>query len=226
MNALLNKKILITAGPTREAIDPVRYISNHSTGKMGYAIADCLQQHGAIVHLISGPVNIKSSLPNESITHVVSALQMLEATEKEANDADIIIFTAAVSDYKCETIAEQKIKKQDDAITLKLVLNPDIAFTLAQHKKPHQIYIGFALETENGLENAMAKMKRKKFDCVVLNFQNEEGVGFGCDTNKIQIIGRDGSVNNFEMKPKDDVAQDIASHLIKMLEELNVQQSN
>lgn len=222
MNQLLNKRIVITAGPTREAIDPVRYISNHSTGKMGYAIADYLHQQGAQVKLISGPVTIKSNLPQDCITHVVSAKEMLEAAQKEAYDADVIIFTAAVSDYRSETIAEQKIKKQGDAITLKLIPNPDIAFTLAQHKKPHQIFIGFALETENGLENAMEKMKRKKFDSVVLNIQNEVGVGFGYDTNKVQIIDQDGSIQNFEMKPKSAVALDITEHLEKLLSAVHV----
>jgi phosphopantothenoylcysteine decarboxylase/phosphopantothenate--cysteine ligase len=217
MNQLLNKKVLITAGPTREAIDPVRYISNHSTGKMGYAIADYLHQQGANVHLVSGPVNIKSILPIESITQVISAQQMLEATEKLAHEADIVIFTAAVSDYRSEIIADQKIKKQTDAITIKLVPNPDIAYTLAQNKKPHQIYIGFALETENGIENAISKMKRKKFDSVVLNIQSEPGVGFGYDTNKIQIINIEGNISNFDMKAKTEVAKDIVTHLTELI---------
>jgi phosphopantothenoylcysteine decarboxylase/phosphopantothenate--cysteine ligase len=217
MNQLLNKKVIITAGPTREAIDPVRYISNHSTGKMGYAIADYLHQQGANVHLVSGPVNIKSILPIESITQVISAQQMLEATEKLAHEADIVIFTAAVSDYRSEIIADQKIKKQTDAITIKLVPNPDIAYTLAQNKKPHQIYIGFALETENGIENAISKMKRKKFDSVVLNIQSEPGVGFGYDTNKIQIINIEGNISNFDMKAKTEVAKDIVTHLTELI---------
>jgi phosphopantothenoylcysteine decarboxylase/phosphopantothenate--cysteine ligase len=217
MNHLSNKKVLITAGPTRESIDPVRYISNHSTGKMGYAIADYLHQQGATVHLVSGPVNIKSSLSSESITQVISAQQMLEATQKLTNEADIVIFTAAVSDYRSETIADQKMKKQSDAITIKLVPNPDIAYTLAQNKKPHQIYIGFALETENGIENAISKMKRKKFDIVVLNIQSESGVGFGYDTNKIQIIDIDGNISNFVMKAKTEVAKDIVAHLTKLI---------
>jgi len=217
--ALASKKIVITAGPTREAIDPVRFISNQSTGKMGYAIAETLYQLGADVTVISGPVSIKTTLPSTSIIHVVSADEMLEATQKLAKNADVIVFTAAVADYKCEHIATQKIKKKENKLQLNLVPNVDIAFTISQNKTENQVFIGFALETENGVENAILKLKRKKFDSVVLNLQTEAGSGFGYDTNRIQIIKSDESILQFEQKLKTEVAVDIAQHIVQLLEE-------
>jgi phosphopantothenoylcysteine decarboxylase / phosphopantothenate---cysteine ligase len=208
-----SKRVIITAGPTREAIDPVRYISNHSTGKMGYAIADYLLSLGADVHIISGPVSLNHNFPNKKITHVISADEMLEATKQLASDADVIIFTAAVADYKCAIIAEQKIKKKDNELSIHLVPNPDIAFELSKTKTENQLFIGFALETENGIENAFSKMKRKGFDSVILNIHNANGSGFGHDTNKIQIINNDFSVTDYGLKQKSDVAIDIVNHI-------------
>jgi phosphopantothenoylcysteine decarboxylase/phosphopantothenate--cysteine ligase len=216
---IFSKKIVITAGPTREAIDPVRFISNHSTGKMGYAIAEYLHSKGAQVTVVSGPVNLKTSLPSSAIVNVVSADEMLEATQKLALDADVIIFSAAVADYKCEHIATQKIKKKENSLQLNLVPNVDIAFTVSQNKREEQIFIGFALETENGIENAISKLRRKKFDSVVLNLQTEAGSGFGHDTNRIQIVNSDETIIPFEQKLKTEVAVDIANHIVHLLEE-------
>ncbi len=217
-NSLLqSKRIIITAGPTREAIDPVRFISNHSTGKMGYAIAEYLYSVGANVHVVSGPVNIKTALPENLITHVVTADEMLALTQELGTDADVIIFSAAVADYKCAAIAIQKIKKQQGALHISLVPNPDIALELSKTKKPGQIFVGFALETENGLPNAIGKMQRKKFDFVVLNIQDNNGSGFGFDTNKVKLIDSDLSITDCDLKLKKDVAVDIVNHLAGMI---------
>ena len=210
---LQSKRIIITAGPTREAIDPVRFISNYSTGKMGYAIAEYLYALGADIHVVSGPVNIKTTLPENLITHVVTADEMLVVTQELGTDADVIIFSAAVADYKCATIATQKIKKQEAALQINLVPNPDIAFELSKTKKPGQIFVGFALETENGLPNAICKMQRKKFDFVVLNIQDNKGSGFGFDTNRVKLIDFNLSIIDFDLKLKKDVAVDIVNNL-------------
>lgn len=215
---LYSKHILITVGPTQEAIDPVRFISNHSTGKMGYAIAEYLHSLGANVRVVSGPTNVKTSLPKELITNIVSADDMLLNMQMLAEEADIIIFSAAVSDYKCVNIASQKIKKSENSLLIELVPNPDIAFELSKNKKQDQTFIGFALETENGEENAISKMKRKKFDSVVLNIQKEDGVGFGYDTNRIQIIDSDATATNYTLKLKSEVAVDIVNHIERKLE--------
>jgi len=221
-NTLLSsKRIVITAGPTREAIDPVRFISNHSSGKMGYALAELLHDLGADVHVVSGPVQINSLLPAALITHVTTADEMLIAAKQLAEGADIIIFAAAVGDYKCAHVALQKIKKSGGTLQLDLVPNPDIAFEISKIKKPHQLFVGFALETEHGMENAIAKMQRKKFDSIVLNMQNEYGSGFGYDTNKIQILDCDHRITDFALKSKTLVARDIVDHIKGLLEENN-----
>jgi phosphopantothenoylcysteine decarboxylase/phosphopantothenate--cysteine ligase len=212
-SSLKSKKIIITAGPTREAIDPVRFISNHSTGKMGYAIAECLYNYGADVHVVSGPVNIKTTLPANTITNVITADEMLEVTQCLGNNADVVIFSAAVADYKCSSIASHKIKKQEGTMHISLVPNPDIAFELSKSKKKGQIFVGFALETENGLANAIGKMQRKKFDFIVLNIQDSNGSGFGFDTNRVQIIDSKMCIEDCGLKLKKDVAIDIVNHL-------------
>ncbi len=218
VNTLLkSKRIIITAGPTREAIDPVRFISNHSTGKMGFAIAEYLYSLGASVHVVAGPVQHNTKLPAASITNVVTADEMMLVSKQLAEDADVIIFSAAVSDYKVATVATQKIKKADGSLLIQLIPNPDIAFELSKMKQPHQLFIGFALETENGLEHAKAKMKRKGFDSIILNIQNEHGSGFGYDTNQIQIIDSDLNVTDYALKSKPLVAVDIVDHIVKKL---------
>lgn len=215
---LQSKRIIITAGPTREAIDPVRFISNHSTGKMGYAIAEYLYSLGADVQVVSGPVHIKTTLPPHVITNVITADEMLAVTQELGATADVIIFSAAVADYKCATIANQKIKKQEGALHISLVPNPDIAFELSKAKQPGQIHVGFALETENGLPNAVSKMQRKKFDFVVLNIQDNNGSGFGFDTNRVKLIDSDMAVTDCELKLKKEVAVDIVNHLAGKLQ--------
>lgn len=217
MSIFKSKRILITAGPTREAIDPVRYITNHSTGKMGYAIASHLLSLGADVRIVSGPVCLNHQFPNDKIIQIESADQMLAAMQKIAHEADIIIFAAAVADYKCEKIADQKIKKKDQSLSINFVPNPDIALELSKAKKQNQTFIGFALETENGLENARSKMQRKGFDSIILNIHNENGSGFGHDTNRIQIIDCDFSITDFPMKHKSKVAMDIVNHISKKI---------
>lgn len=207
--ALQGKRVLITAGPTQEAIDPVRFISNHSTGKMGYALAEAFALAGADVHLISGPTCL--SLPDAAITREVvrSADEMFAATEKQFSTADLVIFSAAVADYKPQIVAEQKIKKTENAFQLSLTKTIDIAATLGQQKKPGQYIVGFALETHDEHTNALDKLRRKNFDWIVLNSLRDAGAGFGYDTNRITIIDRNGNETGFPLKPKRDVATDI-----------------
>ena len=201
-------RVLITAGPTREHIDPVRYISNESTGKMGYAIAEAFLEAGMDVILISGPVHISHNVPVDKITHVSSALEMLEAARSEWNDVDVVIFSAAVADYRVETVASEKIKKDDENMSLQLVKNPDIALEFGKVKRANQFSIGFALETENLLDNARKKLLKKNLDFVVLNSAREVGAGFGWDTNRVTFVYPE-KVVEFEMKQKKDVAYDI-----------------
>ena len=184
---------------------------------MGFAIAEYLYSLGANVHVVAGPVQINTKLPAALITRVVTADEMLLVTKQLAEKADVIIFSAAVGDYKVATVATQKIKKGEGSLLIELIPNPDIAFELAKNKRPHQLFIGFALETENGLENAKAKMKRKGFDSIVLNIQNEHGSGFGYDTNQIQIIDSDLKVTEYALKSKSMVAVDIVEHLVRKL---------
>lgn len=203
------KHILITAGPTREAIDPVRYISNHSSGKMGYAIAESFLKAGAEVVLISGPVALSL---NHSALHIVdieSAAQMFQACSLYFEWADIAVFAAAVADYRPETTAELKIKKAGDNLNIRLVRNIDIAGEFGQLKKPAQLSIGFALETDHELENARQKLTGKNFDLIILNSTNDTGATFGHDTNKIRIIGRGNMDQTLPLKLKSELAVDI-----------------
>ncbi len=206
--SLSGKKVLITAGPTYERIDPVRFIGNFSTGKMGYALASEAARRGAEVTLVSGPV----ALPKPAGVHVVyveSAKQMLAAAEKAFVEADIAIMAAAVADYAPEQYVGHKIKREHDAVdSIRLVKNPDIAGTLGKSKRAGQTLVGFALETDNGLANAREKLERKNLDMIVLNSLSDKGAGFGTDTNKITVITRDGETA-FPLKSKADVAADI-----------------
>lgn len=206
---LKGKKVLITAGPTQEAIDPVRFISNHSTGKMGYAIADKLAKAGAEVTLVSGQVALKSPDASINLVKVRSAKEMFEATELYFEEADIIILSAAVADYTPAVVAEKKIKKKEDTFNIELTKTIDIAKTLGATKRPEQLMVGFALETDNEVENAIGKIKSKNLDMIILNSLQNLGAGFGHDTNKISIIKRDGTIIDFELKSKQDVAMDI-----------------
>lgn len=212
---LKGKKVVVTAGPTHEAIDPVRFIGNHSTGKMGYSIANLLAQKGAIVHLISGPSNL-IPIDKVNIIRIKSAQEMYDAAAPLAKDADIIILAAAVADYRPKDVATSKIKKKDDTITLELVKNIDIAATIGKTKKANQLMVGFALETDNELENAKTKLKSKNLDFIVLNSLKNEGTCFGSDNNKITIIDNNNQYD-FELKNKNEVATDIISFIEKKL---------
>ncbi|MCM4157882.1 bifunctional phosphopantothenoylcysteine decarboxylase/phosphopantothenate--cysteine ligase CoaBC [Gramella sp. AN32] len=212
---LKHKKFLITAGPTYEAIDPVRFIGNHSSGKMGYEIAKTALQLGAEVVLISGPTSMALEHENLKIIQVNTAQEMLREAENYFDEVDVFIAAAAVADYRPASVASEKIKKADTHLTIELVKNPDILATLGKRKKD-QIVIGFALETENGVENARKKLEAKNLDFIVLNSLKDKGAGFKKDTNKISII-YPGSIKEFDLKSKTEVAADIINELIPLL---------
>jgi phosphopantothenoylcysteine decarboxylase / phosphopantothenate---cysteine ligase len=213
---LAGKKVLITAGPTQEAIDPVRFISNHSSGKMGYALAEACAELGAEVFLVSGPTQLSIKHPNIRRENVSSAQSMYEASQKHFAQADIIILAAAVADFTPQTVAKQKIKKKEGETTMLIELTKtiDIAHTLGQQKTEQQTLVGFALETENELENALSKLKRKNFDWIVLNSLREAGAGFGHDTNKITLINHEGEVQEFPLQSKQTLAYAIINAII------------
>ncbi len=202
--------VLLTAGPTYEPIDPVRFIGNHSTGKMGYALAECFASHGAKVQLVSGPTNLKAQHPAITVTPVTTADEMYQAVQALAPDAAVLVFAAAVADYKPKVVADKKIKKEGDDMTIELVRNVDIAAALGKTKKEGQFSVGFALETDNESRNARQKLEKKNLDMIVLNSLNDPGAGFRHDTNKITIIERDATTA-FELKQKSEVAQDIVN---------------
>ncbi len=207
------KKVLITAGPTYEHIDPVRFIGNHSSGKMGYAIAAEFANRGAEVWLVYGPTFLNADNPAITIYRVTSADEMNEKVLELFPKADIAVFAAAVADYKPAKTVQTKIKKSDDKLILELVKNPDIAQNTAKIKKPGQITVGFALETDNEEFNAVEKLKKKKFDFIVLNSLKDKNAGFGYDTNKITIIFPDGRKKPFPLKDKTLVAKDIVDEI-------------
>lgn len=204
---LLGKTVLITAGPTYEAIDPVRFIGNHSSGKMGFSIAEEAANRGAKVILISGPSSEKTHHQNIEIHRVTSAKEMFEEVFKHYENVDIAIASAAVADYAPKEIAKEKIKKNDDSLTIELIKNPDILKTMGE-RKSHQFLVGFALETQNEEENAKGKLKKKNLDMIVLNSLRDEGAGFKNDTNKIKIFTKTES-QEFHLKSKNEVANDI-----------------
>ncbi|WP_430927226.1 bifunctional phosphopantothenoylcysteine decarboxylase/phosphopantothenate--cysteine ligase CoaBC [Polaribacter marinivivus] len=210
---LKGKKILITAGPTYEAIDPVRFIGNHSSGKMGFSIAKAAANLGAEVILIAGPSH---QIINHSLIHridVVSAEQMYTEAHNYFKEVDIAILSAAVADYKPKNVANQKIKKNDDTLSLELTKTKDILASLGKIKK-HQFLVGFALETNNEIESAKNKIKHKNLDTIVLNSLQDKGAGFARNTNKITIIDKDFNQKPFQLKSKDDVAKDIMNEII------------
>lgn len=214
---LRGKRILITAGPTKEFIDPVRFISNASSGKMGYAVAEELSSKGADVILVSGPTNLKCISPQIKIVQVTTALEMLQACQHYFDSVDIAIFTAAVADYRPMIMESSKIKKSDDTMTIQLTKNPDIAFEFGKVKREDQFSVGFALETDNIVEYGTGKMQKKNLDFIVLNTTNENGEGFGFDTNKISLLYRDNSIEHFPLKSKKHVASDIIASIEKQL---------
>lgn len=212
---LAGKKVLITAGPTYEKIDPVRFIGNHSTGKMGYALAEECATRGAEVSLVSGPVQIKAKHPNIKTISVTSAEEMYNAANEEFDSADICILCAAVADFKPESQANEKIKREKDDLVIRLKPTQDIAASLGAKKRDNQIMVGFALETNNEAENAQGKLKRKNLDFIVLNSLKDANACFGYDTNKITIIEKDGNTKAFELKSKTEVAKDIIDNICK-----------
>ena len=211
------RKVLVTAGPTHEAIDPVRYIGNHSSGKMGYAIASKLYDLGARVILVSGPTALPVPHGVEFVS-VTSAADMLNACLTHFSDADITVMSAAVADFTPKTVVHQKIKKEDGPFqALELVKTTDILSTLGQQKKSGQILVGFALETDEGLASAEDKLRRKNLDFIVLNSTQDEGAGFAGDNNKITIIHQDNTLEEFELKAKTAVASDICSRIVTLV---------
>jgi phosphopantothenoylcysteine decarboxylase/phosphopantothenate--cysteine ligase len=209
---LKGKKVLITVGPTREYLDPVRFITNESSGKMGYSLAEVLNNLGAEVILISGPVSIKSTIPPENVVQVITAIEMLDACKKHFDNVDIAIFSAAVADYRPKNPSEYKIKKSEQVSVVEFVKNPDIAYEFGRIKTGKQISIGFALETNDVFANAANKLKTKCFDAVVINSPKKDE-GFGYDTNKVSILRKDGTINHFPLKSKREVAQDIIKEM-------------
>ena len=204
----IGKKVLITAGPTYEPLDPVRYIGNHSTGKMGYEIAEAFAETGASVTLISGPSTLPLPKNIKNYVRINTADEMFAEALKHFKDSDIVVFSAAVADYKPKLVAKEKIKKSDGHFHLELVKNVDIAASLAG-MKTHQFLVGFALETENELENAKAKMAKKNFDMIVLNSLKDEGAGFATDTNKVSVINRSNNIINIPLKTKKELAREL-----------------
>jgi phosphopantothenoylcysteine decarboxylase/phosphopantothenate--cysteine ligase len=215
---LSGKHILINAGPTREPLDPVRFISNYSSGKMGIALADTALEYGATVDLVLGPVNITPLSSEIKVINVTTAASMASECISRFPDCDIAILSAAVADYTPETSGYRKIKKDGNDLVLKLKPTVDIAEELGKIKKPEQLLAGFALETNNEIENASEKLVRKNFDMIVLNSLNEQGAGFEYPTNRITIIDKNNIIDKFELKSKEEVARDILDKIVSMLQ--------
>lgn len=217
-NDLKGKRILITAGPTREKIDPVRFIGNYSQGKMGYALAEECASRGGEVILVSGPVSLSPKNPSITKIDVESAREMLEACVSCFQSSDVAIMCAAVADYAPAMVVDRKIKRETtDVPVIQLVKNPDIAATLGKDKRNDQVLVGFALETDNEIHNAYDKIARKNLDMIVLNSLRDKGAGFGTDTNKVTVITRDGQERAYPLKSKPEVAADIIDCIVPLL---------
>lgn len=214
--SLAGKKAMVTAGPTYEAIDPVRFIGNHSSGKMGIAIAKELHRRGADVTLIMGPSGVEFAANGIHLIRVVSAEEMYAASNEAFKNADIAVMSAAVADYTPVTKADQKIKKKEEHFSIELTKTKDILKSLGEKKKPGQVLVGFALETSHEKENAIDKLAKKNADMIVLNSLNDAGAGFGYDTNKITIFRKGGEELLFDIKTKDEVAKDIVDTIIRI----------
>ena len=206
--------IVISAGPTREAIDPVRYITNRSTGKMGYAIAEAARERGLLVTLVSGPVNL---LPPEGVEviNIESAADMAKAMKSAAQTADIIVMAAAVADYRPKQYSTSKVKKSDGDMCIELERTEDILLSLGKNKRPGQILVGFAAETDDLLKNAQGKLQRKNLDYIAANIVGVPGRGFAADNNAITLIGRDGSQTEFALQSKKNLAEALLQHILK-----------
>jgi len=214
---LSGKRALVTAGPTHESIDPVRFVSNHASGKMGVAIALELAKRGAEVDLVIGPSALDVSMPGVHVQRVESAAEMFDASLEKFSIANIAVMAAAVADYTPVNVSKEKIKKNSDTITLELVKTKDILKSLGQIKNKDQVLVGFALENHHEKEYAISKLQNKNADLIVLNSLNDDGAGFGYDTNKITIFERSGNQLTYEKKPKQQVAKDIVDRIVNML---------
>jgi len=213
---LTGKTALVTAGPTREAIDPVRYIGNHSSGKMGYALAAELKRLGASVTLVSGPTGLTAP-HGVKLVPVTTAAEMLEQCTSRFADTDITVMSAAIADYTPLEVSPSKIKKTGDTLTISLKKTTDILASLGNQKRGDQILVGFALETDNEIANATDKLRRKKVDFIVLNSMRDIGAGFASDNNKVTIIHKMGKTETFELKSKNDVARDIGARIVALV---------
>ncbi len=211
---LFGKKILITAGPTHEALDPVRYLGNRSTGKMGFYLAKKASELGAEVTLISGPVSLTTPNPSIQRINVISAQEMFEAVSAQFEHQHIVIMAAAVADYTPASFSQSKMKKKDGELSIELKRTQDILAHLGQNKR-NQILVGFALETNNERENAQGKLERKNLDFIVLNSLNDEGAGFAGESNKVSILSKNNKSIDFELKSKEDVSVDILNYIIQ-----------
>ena len=218
LGSLTQKKIVITAGPTYEKIDPVRFIGNYSSGKMGFALAEACAAQGAQVTLIAGPVSLSTTHPGIRRIDVESAEEMYQAAVRTFPDSDAAILCAAVADYRPEVQSDEKIKREKTGdITMHLVPNPDIAAALGKMKQAGQRLVGFALETTNEVAHATEKLERKNLDFIVLNSLKDKGAGFRCDTNKVSILEANGKLTEYPVKPKNEVAGDIVEKLASLL---------
>ena len=215
---MYGKRLLINAGPTQEPIDPVRFISNRSTGKMGIAIADAAARLGADVELVLGPVTENPAGKSIRITHVVTAAEMAAECINLFDKCDIAVLAASVADYTPERTETKKIKRTGSDLILRLKPTVDIASRLGELKRRNQLLVGFALETDNEMENAALKLKRKNLDLIVLNSMKDQGAGFGFDTNRVTLIDRYNNINKFELKSKKAAAGDILSKIVSMID--------
>lgn len=213
MTTLQGKKVLLTAGPTREPIDPVRFISNYSSGKMGIALAEEAAKRGAEVTIVKGPTSVQTVNPNIKIINVQTAAEMFDAVAQYFAENDVVIFAAAVADYTPKSPASSKIKKQGNELMLELVKTKDIAFEMSKHKQSAQLCVGFALETNNEEEYAKDKLTSKNLDIIVLNSLRDEGAGFQVDTNKITIIDKHGKRTAFDVQSKAATATNILNYI-------------
>lgn len=212
---LFGKKVLVTAGPTQESIDPVRYITNHSTGKMGYAIAKAAMLRGAEVVLISGQTNI-ADVPFVNMIRIISANDMFEAVKSEFDNADIVIKSAAVADYRPSVVSDEKIKKKDDDMSIHLERTTDILKYIGEHRRNDQFICGFSMETNNMIENSRAKLHKKNIDMIVANNLKESGAGFGVDTNKVTLITKDDEIS-LDIMSKDMVAHALLDKIMNII---------
>lgn len=211
-------KILITAGPTRESLDPVRYLTNHSSGKMGYAIAEAAILKGAEVTLISGPVTLKEPSGLKTFIQIETANEMFQAVKDNLKDQDIVIKSAAVADYRPEIYHDRKIKKSDEDLKLQLTRNPDILKWIGMHKEDHQIIVGFAAETNDVMENGIKKLKAKQTDLMIINDITRADGGFRSDTNKVTLVRKNGKQKSYPVMPKKDLAHIILENIIGIRE--------